>query len=51
MTNFIKEYKPIIIIEQMCNDVQDLEATYYCESLGMKVLETIKKEVILGWPQ
>jgi len=51
MTNFIKEYKPIIIIEQVCNDVQDLEATYYCESLGMKVLETIKKEVILGWSQ
>jgi FkbM family methyltransferase len=49
MTNFIKEYKPIIIVEQWLNGKEDLEATKYCESLGMKILETIKKEVILGW--
>lgn len=49
MTNFIKEYKPIIIVEQMCNGKQDLEATEYLQTLGMKVLETIHKEVILGW--
>lgn len=49
MTNFIKEYKPIIIVEQMYNQKQDLEATEYLQSLGMKVLETIHKEVILGY--
>jgi FkbM family methyltransferase len=51
MTNFIKEYKPIIIVEQMCNDKWDLEATEYLKSLGMKVLEVIEKEVILGWEE
>lgn len=49
MTNFIKEYKPIIIVEQWLNGKEDLEATRYCESLGMKVLEKVEKEVILGW--
>jgi FkbM family methyltransferase len=49
MTNFIKEYKPIIIVEQWMNGIEDLGATRYCESLGMKVLERIEKEVILGW--
>lgn len=49
MTDFIKAFKPIIIIEQWLDGKEDLEATRYCESLGMKILETIKKEVILGW--
>lgn len=49
MTNFIKEYKPIIIVEQWLNGKEDLEATHYCESLGMKILEKVQKEVILGW--
>ena len=49
MTNFIKEYKPIIIVEQWLNGKEDLEATRYCQSLGMKILEKIQKEVILGW--
>jgi len=49
MTNFIKEYKPIIIVEQWLNGKEDLQATEYCQSLGMKVLEKIHKEVILGW--
>lgn len=49
MTNFIKEYKPIIIVEQWLNGKEDLEATDYCLSLGMKILETVQKEVILGW--
>lgn len=49
MTNFIKEYKPIIIVEQWLDGKEDLEATQYCEFLGMKVLEKVKKEVILGW--
>lgn len=49
MTNFIKEHKPIIIVEQWLNGQEDLEATRYCESLGMKILDKIKKEIILGW--
>lgn len=49
MTNFIKEYKPIIIVEQWLDGKEDLEATRYCELLGMKILEKVKKEVILGW--
>ena len=49
MTNFIKQYKPIIIVEQWLDGKEDLRATEYCLSLGMKVLEKIKKEVILGW--
>jgi FkbM family methyltransferase len=49
MTNFIKEYKPIIIVEQWLNGKEDLEATHYCQSLGMKILERVGKEVILGW--
>ena len=49
MTNFIKQYKPIIIVEQWLDGKEDLRATEYCASLGMKVLEKIKKEVILGW--
>ncbi len=49
MTNFIKEYKPIIIVEQWLNGKEDLEATHYLESLGMKTLERVKKEIILGW--
>lgn len=49
MTKFIKKYKPIIIVEQWLNDKEDLEATHYCESLGMKILEKVGKEVILGW--
>lgn len=49
MTNFIKQYKPIIIVEQWLDGKEDLRATKYCLSLGMKVLEKIKKEVILRW--
>lgn len=49
MTNFIKQYKPIIIVEQWLDGKEDLRATKYCLSLGMKILEKIKKEVILGW--
>lgn len=49
MTNFIKQYKPIIIVEQWLDGKEDLRATEYCLSLGMKVLEKIKKEVILRW--
>lgn len=49
MTNFIKEYKPIIIVEQWLNGKEELEATEYCLSLGMKILEKVKKEIILGW--
>lgn len=49
MTNFIKEYKPLIIVEQWLNGKEDLEATHYCQSLGMKILERVGKEIILGW--
>ena len=49
MSKFIKKYKPIIVIEQWLNGKEDLEATHYCESLGMKILEKVEKEVILGW--
>lgn len=49
MTNFIKQCKPIIIVEQWLDGKEDLRATEYCAFLGMKVLEKIKKEVILGW--
>lgn len=49
MTRFIKKNKPIIIVEQWLDGKEDLEATNYCKSLGMKILETVKKEVILGW--
>jgi hypothetical protein len=49
MTNFIKDYKPIIIVEQFLDGKEDLQATEYCQSLGMKILERVNKEVILGW--
>ena len=49
MKNFIQEYKPIIIVEQYLNGKPDFEATEFLESLGMKVLERVEKEVILGW--
>jgi hypothetical protein len=49
MINFIKKYKPIIIVEQWLNGKEDLQATEYCQSLGMKILERVNKEVILGW--
>lgn len=49
MKKFIQEYKPIIIVEQWLNGKEDFEATEYCLSLGMKILERVRKEVILGW--
>jgi FkbM family methyltransferase len=49
MTNFIKDYKPIIIVEQFLDGKEDLQATEYCQSLGMKILKKVNKEVILGW--
>lgn len=49
MKKFIQEYKPIIIVEQFINGQPDYEATMILKSYGMKVLEAVKKEVILGW--
>lgn len=45
----IKAYKPIIIIEQMMNGKWDLRAVEILKSYGMKVLEIIGKEYIMGW--
>ena len=49
MKKFIQEYKPIIIVEQWLNGKEDFEATMILKSYGMKTLEAVKKEVILGW--
>lgn len=49
MKNFIQEYKPIIIVEQFINKQPDYEATMILKSYGMKPLEAVGKEVILGW--
>ena len=49
MKKFIQEYKPIIIVEQFLNGQPDYEATLILKSYGMKVLEQVMKEVILGW--
>lgn len=49
MTNFIKEYKPIIIVEQFLDGKEDLRATEYCQSLGMKIVDKVNKEIILNY--
>lgn len=49
MTNFIKEFKPIIIVEQFLDGKEDLRATKYCQSLGMKIVDKINKEIILNY--
>jgi FkbM family methyltransferase len=49
MTNFIKEYKPIIIVEQWLEGKEDLRATEYCQSLGMKIVDKVNKEIILNY--